>query len=90
LKEIGNDFVTGLPMNKNKNEMVWVVVDMLTKNAQFIDVNQNDPCEKLIDVHVRETVSKHGAPNKIVTSAFWKQLHEALGSKLDYSTTYHP
>jgi transposase InsO family protein len=42
-------------------------------------------------------VSKHGVPKTIVsdqgsvfTSAFWKQLHEALGSKLDFKTAYHP
>ena len=39
----------------------------------------------------------HGVPKKIVsdrgsifTSAFWKKLQEALGSKLDFSTAYHP
>jgi transposase InsO family protein len=42
-------------------------------------------------------VSKHGVPKTIVsdrgsvfTLAFWKQLHEALGSRLDFSTAYHP
>jgi transposase InsO family protein len=46
---------------------------------------------------VKEVVSKHGVPRKIVsdrgsvfTSTFWKQLQEALGSKLDFSTAYHP
>jgi transposase InsO family protein len=42
-------------------------------------------------------VSKHGVPKTIVsnrgsvfTSTFCKQLHEALGSRLDLSTAYHP
>jgi hypothetical protein len=41
--------------------------------------------EKLIDLYIKEIVNKHGVPKKIVsdrgsvfTSAFWKQLHEAL------------
>lgn len=39
----------------------------------------------------------HGAPKKIVsdrgtqfTSHFWKKLHEAMGTNLNFSTAYHP
>src|SRR3954469_21028700 len=91
------DFITGLPMTPKHKDMIWVIVDRLTKSAHFISVNQKDNAEKLVEVYVKEIVSKHGVPKKIVTdrglvftSAFWKQLHEALGSKLDFSTTYHP
>ena len=96
-EEIGMDFITGLPMTNKKKDMIWVIVDRLTKSAHFLAVNQKDTCEKLIYLYIKEIVSKHGVPKKIVsdrgsvfTSAFWKQLHEALGSKLDYSTAYHP
>ncbi|KAK1629357.1 hypothetical protein QYE76_003672 [Lolium multiflorum] len=96
-EEIGMDFITGLPMTNKKKDMIWVIVDRLTKSAHFLAVNQQDKGEKLIDLYIKEIVSKHGVPKNIVsdrgsvfTSAFWKQLHEALGSKLDYSTAYHP
>ena len=91
------DFITGLPMTPKRKDMIWVIVDRVTKSAYFIRVNQKDNAEKLVEVYVKEIVSKHGVPKKIVTdrgsvftSAFWKQLHEALGSKLDFSTSYHP
>jgi transposase InsO family protein len=39
----------------------------------------------------------HGVPKKIVsergtqfTSHFWEQLHEALGTHLNFSSAYHP
>ena len=39
----------------------------------------------------------HGVPKKIVsdrgtqfTSYFWQQVHSSLGTKLNFSTTYHP
>jgi transposase InsO family protein len=39
----------------------------------------------------------HGVPKKIVsdrgsqfTSHFWKAVHESLGTKLNFSTAYHP
>ena len=91
------DFITGLPMTPKRKDMIWVIVDRLTKSAHFIPVNQKYNAEKLVEVYVKEIVRKHGVPKKIITdrgsvftSAFWKQLHEALSSKLDFSTTYHP
>jgi hypothetical protein len=96
-EENGMDFIIGLPLTSKKKDMIWVIVDRLTKSAHFLAVNQKDSGEKLINLYVQEIVSKHGVPNTIVsdrgsvfTSAFWTQLHEALGSKLDFSTAYHP
>nr|GEY59468.1 hypothetical protein [Tanacetum cinerariifolium] len=44
-----------------------------------------------------EVVTRHGMPVSIISdhdgrfmSLFWKALHEALGTRLDMSTTYHP
>ena len=91
------DFVTGLPITKDKKDMIWVIVDRLTKSAHFIAVNQKDSGEKLAKIYVNEIVSKHGVPKKIVTdrgsvftSAFWRNLHKSLGSQLEFSTAYHP
>jgi hypothetical protein len=96
-EEIGMDFITTFPMTNKNKDMIWVILDRLTKSAHFIAVNQKDTGEKLIDIYIKEIVRKHGVPKRIVsdrgsvfTSAFWKQLQEALGSKLDYSTAYYP
>ena len=77
--------------------MIWVIVDRLTKSAHFLAVKQKDTAEKLVNLYVKEIVSKHGVPKRIVsdrgsvfTSEFWKKLHQALGSQLDFSTAYHP
>jgi hypothetical protein len=96
-EEIGMDFITGLPLTKKHKDMIWVIVDHLTKSAHFLAMNQRDSAEKLVELYVKEIVSKHGVPKKIVsnsgsvfTSAFWGKLHAALGSQLDFSTAYHP
>ena len=53
--------------------------------------------EKLVEIYVREVVARHGVPTSIVsdqdvcfTSRFWKKFHEELGTRLHFSTTYHP
>jgi hypothetical protein len=66
-EEIGMDFVTRLPMTKNQKDMIWVIVDKLTKSAHFLAVNQKNSCEKLAEIYVNEIVSKHGIPKKIVS-----------------------
>jgi IS30 family transposase len=94
-EEIGMDFVTDLPMTKNQKDMIWVIVDRLKKSVHFLAVNQKNSCEKLAEIYINEVVSKHRIPTKIVsdrgsefTSAFWKQLQKALGTKLGFSTAY--
>jgi hypothetical protein len=91
------DFITGLPLTKKLKDIIWVIVDRLTKSAHFLAVNQKDSVEKLAEQYVKEIVSKHGVPKKIIsnrgsvfTSAFWARLQTALGSQLYFSTAYHP
>src|SRR3954462_4699825 len=52
-EEIGMDFITGFPMTPKRKDMIWVIVDRLTKNANFISVNQKDNAEKLVEVYVK-------------------------------------
>ncbi|KAL4376493.1 hypothetical protein GQ457_02G033130 [Hibiscus cannabinus] len=49
------------------------------------------------ELYIREIVRLHGVPKSIVsdrdpkfTSRFWESLHTALGSRLNFSTSYHP
>ena len=53
--------------------------------------------EKLIDLYVDNILRLHGAPVRIVSdrgtqyvSKFWKSLHKAIETRLDYNTTYYP
>ena len=91
------DFVIGLPRSPSGHNTIWVVVDRLTKVAHFIPVNTTYTGDKLAQLYIDRIVKLHGVPSRIVsdcdakfTSRFWKKLHEALGTKLDFSSAYHP
>ncbi|KAA3473697.1 DNA/RNA polymerases superfamily protein [Gossypium australe] len=91
------DFVSGLPMTPSKKDAIWVIVDRLTKSAHFIPVRTDYSLDKLAELYVSQIVRLHGVPSSIVsdrdprfTSLFWKKLQDALGTKLHFSTAFHP
>jgi hypothetical protein len=61
------DFITGPPLTKKHKDMIWVIVDRLTKIAHFLAVNQRDSAKNLVEIYLKEIVSKHGVPKKIVS-----------------------
>ncbi|KAL0295677.1 UNVERIFIED_CONTAM: Transposon Ty3-I Gag-Pol polyprotein [Sesamum angustifolium] len=80
-----------------KHDVIWVVVDRLTKSAHFLPIRQNDSLDKLAELYVSEIMRLHGIPTSIVsdrdprfTSHFWGSLQRALGTKLHFSTAFHP
>nr|GFA33585.1 hypothetical protein [Tanacetum cinerariifolium] len=96
-ENITMDFVTKLPKTAAGQDMIWVIVDRLTKSAHFLPMREDDMLEKLTRQYLKEVVSRHGVPVSIIsdrdgrfTLKFWKSLNKALGTRLDISTTYHP
>jgi hypothetical protein len=95
--QIGMDFVVGLPRAPSGQDAIWVIVDRLTKSAHFIPYKINDSMQKMAELYIREIVRLHGVPNSIVsdrdprfTSKFWGRLQDAMGTRLNFSTAYHP
>ena len=87
----------GLPRTQRQLDSIWVIVDQLTKSAHFLPVNVEDSLEKLAQLYVDEIVRLHGVPVSIVsdrdprfTSRFWPSLQAALGTRLHFSTAFHP
>ncbi|KZV53065.1 hypothetical protein F511_03978 [Dorcoceras hygrometricum] len=91
------DFVVGLPRTVHGFNAIWVIVDRLTKSAHFLPVKTTYDLSKYAELYVKEIVRLHGIPSSIVsdrdprfTSRFWISLHKALGTKLTFSTAFHP
>ncbi|KAA3473690.1 polyprotein [Gossypium australe] len=96
-ERITMDFVSGLPLTPTKKDSIWVIVDRLTKSTHFIPVRSDYSLQKLAKLFVAEIVRLHGVQVSIIsdrdprfTSRFWRVLHEALGTRSDFSTAFHP
>ena len=68
-------------------------MDRLTKSAHFLPVKATYSVAKL---YIKHIVCLHGVHISIVfdrgsvfTSRFWQKLQEAMGTRLEFSTTFH-
>ncbi|GJR05183.1 putative nucleotidyltransferase, ribonuclease H [Tanacetum coccineum] len=89
--------VATLPTTQKRHDAIWVVVDRLTKSAHFLPVRKDYGISKLAEIFRQEIVRLHGTPTSIVsdrdpkfTSRFWKGLQKAWGTRLKFSTAFHP
>jgi hypothetical protein len=95
-QDITVDFTEGLPMSEGVNT-IMVVVDRFTKYSHFLPLKHPFTAPQVARLFVDSVVKLHGMPRSIVsdrdrifTSHFWRLLFEKLGTKLKYSTAYHP
>ena len=91
------DFITKLPKTKKGNDTIWVIVDRLTKSAHFLPIKETYSSDMLAQLYVDKIVALHGIPISIIsdrdtryTSHFWKSFQQSLGTRLNFSTAYHP
>ncbi|KAL0546911.1 hypothetical protein IC582_016830 [Cucumis melo] len=96
-ENVSMDFITGLPRTLRGFTVIWVVVDRLTKSAHFVPGKSTYTASKWARLYMSEIVRLHGVPVSIVsdrdarfTSKFWKGLQTAMGTRLDFSTAFHP
>ncbi|GJT16120.1 putative reverse transcriptase domain-containing protein [Tanacetum coccineum] len=94
---IAMDFVMKLPRTSSGHDAIWVIMDRLTKSAHFLPMREDYKMDRLAILYLNEIVARHGVPVLIIsdrdsrfTSRFWQSMQEALGTKLDMSTAYHP
>ncbi|KAJ0907443.1 putative nucleotidyltransferase, Ribonuclease H [Helianthus annuus] len=95
-QDLSMDFITNLPLSKGKSH-IWVIVDRLSKFAHFIPLPPHYTSITLATLFMKDIYRLHGLPKTIVSdrdptflSHFWKALFDQMGTKLLYSSAYHP
>ncbi|GJZ74799.1 reverse transcriptase domain-containing protein [Tanacetum coccineum] len=91
------DLIMKLPKTPRQCDAIWVIVDRLTKSAIFLPIKESMSSEALAELYLREVVARHGVPVSIVsdrdnrfTFRFWQRFQEDLGTRVHFSTAYHP
>jgi hypothetical protein len=95
--DISIDFIAGLLMTAHKFDLIWMIVDRLSKSTHFIPVNTKYRVEKYAEIYIACVICLHGVPKMIISdrgsqfvTRFWEQLHASLGTHLIHSSAYHP
>lgn len=90
------NFITKLPKTTRGVDLIWVIVDLLTKTAHFILILEIMSVENSADIYIREVVAWHEVQVSVIsdhderfTSIFWKKFHDELGTRLHFSTAFH-
>ncbi|CAI7820066.1 unnamed protein product [Closterium sp. NIES-54] len=96
-QQVTMDFVTGMPAGPSGNDAVLVVVDRLTKMVHFAPCRTAITAEETARLFISTVVRLHGIPSAIIsdrdpkfTSKIWKETWAQYGTKLQFSSAYHP
>ncbi|MCO5567179.1 hypothetical protein L7F22_020867 [Adiantum nelumboides] len=91
------EYSFGLPKSIHGNTGIWTIVDRFSKQAHFIPVKKTIKAPHMAQLFISQIFKYHGMPTSIVsdrdprmTSKFWKGLFQNLGTKLNFSSAYHP
>ncbi|MBW0489176.1 hypothetical protein O181_028891 [Austropuccinia psidii MF-1] len=92
------DWVTGLvPGGKENFNYFLIIVDRASKSMRCLPCHKKHTAKDNSLLFWNDIISTCGVPKIIIsdrypkfTSEFWTNLYDILGTKLAFSTAYHP
>ena len=95
-EDITMDFIEALPRSDGF-DTIWVIVDRLPKYNHFLPLQHPFNAKGLARFFVKEIIRLHGIPKSIVSDRgkifmgnFWQEIHKLQGTKLNFTSAYHP
>ncbi|GJV25674.1 RNA-directed DNA polymerase, partial [Tanacetum coccineum] len=86
-----------LPSTRRAKHSIMVVVDQFSKMAHFVLCSKTFDASQVARLYFAEIVKLHSVPKNLTSdrdvkfvSHFWRTLWTRLGSKLQFSSSYHP
>ena len=67
-EHITKDFMIGLPRTLGGNNVIWVIIDRLTKSTHFLPMKVNFYMDRLTSIYIKEIVRMHSIPVSIVSN----------------------
>eukprot|EP00877_Chromochloris_zofingiensis_P007298 jgi/Chrzof1/2821/Cz12g00030.t1 len=96
-QQISMDFMVSLPTTASGFNSIFVVTDRLTKMCQCIPTVNNVTAPAVAELFMKHIWKHYGLPKIVISDrdskfvcAFWRALFKSLGSKLAFSSAYHP
>jgi Integrase core domain len=94
---VSMDFVIGLLWTQRSKDSIMMVVDRLSKMTYFVHCAKIMDGTHITDLYFKEVVKLHGIPKTITSDKdpkfirhFWRTLWRKMGTKLQFSSAYHP
>jgi hypothetical protein len=91
------DLITDLPVTTDGHDSVIVFVDRLTKLVHIAATTKTADSPEIARLFLKTVYRLHGMPKEIIsdrdsrfTSSFWRSVMQAVGTKLKFSTSFHP
>ena len=96
-EQISMDFITGLPLTSSQNDMIWTIVDRFSKQAYFIPCKKTLSAPQAAKLFIKTIFPYHGFPKIMLfdrdgrfCNHFWVALFKNLGTKMDFTSAFHP
>jgi hypothetical protein len=65
--DISMDFIVSLPMTACKFNLIWVIVDLLSKSAHFIPVHTCYNAQRYAEIYIAHMLCLHGVLKMIIS-----------------------
>nr|GEX61694.1 putative reverse transcriptase domain-containing protein [Tanacetum cinerariifolium] len=66
-EKITMDFINKLPRTRSGHDLIWVIVDRLTKSAHFLAIHEDYTTKKLARLYINGIIARHAVPVSIIS-----------------------